>query len=42
MPYSEIAKFMHKPADQLKVYHQRAKKKLTTLLEEKLTCIEQE
>jgi RNA polymerase sigma factor (sigma-70 family) len=28
VPYSEIANFVDKPADQLKVYHQRARKKL--------------
>jgi RNA polymerase sigma-70 factor (ECF subfamily) len=28
IPYSEIASFVNKPADQLKVYHQRARKKL--------------
>jgi len=28
IPYAEIARFINKPADQLKVYHQRARKKL--------------
>jgi RNA polymerase sigma-70 factor (ECF subfamily) len=28
VPYSEIAHFVNKPEDQLKVYHQRARKKL--------------
>jgi len=28
IPYAEIARFVNKPADQLKVYHQRARKKL--------------
>jgi RNA polymerase sigma factor (sigma-70 family) len=39
MPYSEIAEYMHKPADQLKVYHQRTRAKLEKLLEAKLTSV---
>lgn len=42
MPYNDIAKYVHKPADQLKVYHQRAKKKLEKLIEHELTFINQE
>jgi RNA polymerase sigma factor (sigma-70 family) len=42
MPYTEIARYVHKPAEQLKVYHQRAKTKLEKLIEEALTSIGQE
>jgi RNA polymerase sigma factor (sigma-70 family) len=42
MPYNEIARYVHKPAEQLKVYHQRAKTKLEKLVEEALTSISQE
>lgn len=35
MPYSEIGKYMNKPVEQLKVYHQRARKKLQQMVEEK-------
>lgn len=42
MPYSEIAKYMHKPADQLKVYHQRARKKLKQMMNERMNAIKQE
>jgi RNA polymerase sigma factor (sigma-70 family) len=34
MPYSEIAKFVDKPEEQLKVYHQRLKSKLTEKMNE--------
>lgn len=36
MPYSEIAKFVNKPEDQLKVYYSRLKKALTKRMNEKL------
>lgn len=39
MPYSEVAAYVHKPADQLKVYYQRAKSKLEKLIELELTGI---
>lgn len=39
MPYNEIARYIHKPGDQLKVYHQRARKKLEKLIEHELTYI---
>lgn len=39
MPYSEVAAYVHKPADQLKVYYQRAKSKLERLIEMELTGI---
>lgn len=42
MPYTEIARYVHKPAGQLKVYHQRAKKKLEKLIEYELTTVNQE
>ena len=42
MPYADIAKFVSKPADQLKVYYQRARKKLEKLIEHELTTISQE
>ena len=42
MPYTQIADFIHKPAGQLKVYHQRARKKLEELLEGKVKLIKQE
>ncbi|MEM7035954.1 MAG: sigma-70 family RNA polymerase sigma factor [Bacteroidota bacterium] len=42
MPYTEIARYVSKPADQLKVYHQRAKKKLEKLIEYELTSISQD
>jgi RNA polymerase sigma factor (sigma-70 family) len=42
MPYNEIARYVHKPAEQLKVYHQRAKTKLEKLVEEALTSVNQE
>jgi RNA polymerase sigma factor (sigma-70 family) len=42
MPYGEIARFVHKPAEQLKVYHQRAKAKLEKLVEEALVSLGQE
>jgi RNA polymerase sigma factor (sigma-70 family) len=42
MPYNEIARYVHKPAEQLKVYHQRAKTKLEKLVEEALISIGQE
>jgi len=35
MPYSEIAKFVDKPQDQLKVYHARLKQKITFQLKQK-------
>lgn len=36
MPYSEIAKFVHKPEDQLKVYYSRLKAALIKRINEKL------
>jgi len=36
MPYSEIAKFVHKPEEQLKVYYQRLKATLTKRMNEQL------
>lgn len=42
MPYTEIARYVHKPASQLKVYHQRAKTKLEKLIEAELTSVSQE
>lgn len=42
MPYTEIARYVHKPAEQLKVYHQRAKTKLEKLIEAELTSVSQE
>lgn len=42
MPYTEIARYVHKPAEQLKVYHQRAKKKLEKLIEYELTYVNQD
>jgi RNA polymerase sigma factor (sigma-70 family) len=42
MPYGDIARYVSKPADQLKVYYQRARKKLEKLIEEALTTISQE
>lgn len=42
MPYNEIARYIHKPGDQLKVYHQRARKKLEKLIEHELTYINPE
>ncbi|MEY3444985.1 MAG: hypothetical protein RLZZ519_3266, partial [Bacteroidota bacterium] len=42
MPYTEIARYVHKPAEQLKVYHQRAKTKLEKLVEEALTSVGQD
>jgi len=36
MPYSEIAKFVDKPEEQLKVYHQRLKLKFTEKLNERI------
>jgi RNA polymerase sigma factor (sigma-70 family) len=36
MPYSEIAKYVNKPAEQLKVYYQRLKAALLKRLQEKL------
>jgi RNA polymerase sigma factor (sigma-70 family) len=36
MPYSEIAKFVNKPEDQLKVYYKRLKTKLTERLNERI------
>lgn len=42
MPYTDIARYIHKPSDQLKVYHQRARKKLEKLIEHKLTYINQD
>ena len=33
MPYTEISNYVNKPANQLKVYHQRARKKLQRLVE---------
>lgn len=42
MPYTDIARYIHKPSEQLKVYHQRAKKKLEKLVEHKLTYINQD
>jgi RNA polymerase sigma factor (sigma-70 family) len=42
MPYADIAKYVSKPADQLKVYYQRARKKLEKLIEHELTTISQE
>ena len=35
-PYSEIAKYVNKPEDQLKVYYQRLKKNITDKLNEQL------
>lgn len=40
--YSEIASFVNKPADQLKVYHQRARRKVTKRFVEKLNEIKSE
>ena len=42
MPYTEIARYVHKPAEQLKVYHQRARKKLEKLIEHELTYVSTE
>lgn len=42
MPYTEIARYVHKPSEQLKVYHQRAKKKLEKLIEYELTYVNQD
>ncbi|MEM0997376.1 MAG: sigma-70 family RNA polymerase sigma factor [Bacteroidota bacterium] len=42
MPYGEIAKYVSKPADQLKVYYQRARKKLEKLIEVELTSTSQD
>lgn len=42
MPYNDIARYVHKPADQLKVYHQRAKKKLEKLIELELISVNQD
>jgi RNA polymerase sigma factor (sigma-70 family) len=42
MPYGDIARYVSKPADQLKVYYQRARKKLEKMIEEALTSISQE
>jgi RNA polymerase sigma factor (sigma-70 family) len=42
MPYTEIARYVHKPAEHLKVYHQRAKTKLEKLIEEALTSVSQD
>ncbi|HHG83998.1 MAG TPA: sigma-70 family RNA polymerase sigma factor [Bacteroidetes bacterium] len=42
MPYGEIANYVHKPSDQLKVYHQRARKKLKKLIEHELTTVTQD
>jgi RNA polymerase sigma-70 factor (ECF subfamily) len=39
MPYSDIAEYMNKPADQLKVYYQRTRNKLAQLLEVKLSSV---
>lgn len=39
IPYSEIALFVDKPADQLKVYHQRARKKLIQRFAEALNTM---
>lgn len=36
MPYSEIAKYVAKPEEQLKVYHQRLKSKLTEKMNESI------
>lgn len=36
MPYSEIAKFVDKPEEQLKVYHQRLRNKLTEKMNESI------
>jgi RNA polymerase sigma-70 factor (ECF subfamily) len=41
IPYSEIAQFVNKPADQLKVYHQRARKKLLQRFVEALNTMKQ-
>lgn len=41
IPYSEIAQFVNKPADQLKVYHQRALKKLMQRFVEALNMMKQ-
>jgi RNA polymerase sigma factor (sigma-70 family) len=42
MPYTEVANYVNKPADQLKVYYQRAKAKLERLIELELTGIGRE
>lgn len=42
MPYGEIARYVSKPADQLKVYYQRARIKLEKLIEEALIATSQE
>lgn len=42
MPYTEVANYVNKPADQLKVYYQRAKSKLERLIELELTGIGRE
>ena len=39
MPYNEVANYVNKPADQLKVYYQRAKTKLERLIELELTGV---
>ncbi len=42
MPYNEIARYVHKPGSQLKVYYQRARKKLEKLIELELTYVDLE
>ncbi|HEU4716499.1 MAG TPA: sigma-70 family RNA polymerase sigma factor [Bacteroidia bacterium] len=42
VPYAEIAKLTGKPADQLKVYYMRLKKKLAETLHEKIKLIQEE
>jgi RNA polymerase sigma-70 factor (ECF subfamily) len=39
MPYTEIANYVSKPANQLKVYHQRARKKLDQLIETRTSSL---
>ena len=41
MPYSEIAKHVGKPVEQLKVYYQRLKDKVTKKVNERMTALKQ-
>jgi RNA polymerase sigma-70 factor (ECF subfamily) len=41
VPYSEIVRYVDKPVDQLKVYHQRARKKLMQLFTETVSTMKQ-
>jgi RNA polymerase sigma-70 factor (ECF subfamily) len=41
VPYAEIARYVDKPVDQLKVYHQRARKKLMQRFSEAISTMKQ-